>query len=100
MRSVTTEERISDVRRRLAAVYPGLELDEAYAACKDWSADPFARGGYSWFRPGEMKRWLPVIAAPEGRLHFAGDHASPAPGWMEGALESGLRAAREIHAAR
>jgi monoamine oxidase len=29
-------------------------------------------------------------------VHFAGDHTSPWSGWMQGALESGLRAAREI----
>ena len=38
-----------------------------------------------------------VLAAPAGRLHFAGEHtAGPWAGLMEGALRSGLRAAREI----
>jgi monoamine oxidase len=37
------------------------------------------------------------IIAPEGRVHFAGEHASLAHAWIQGAIESGLRAAREIH---
>jgi monoamine oxidase len=37
------------------------------------------------------------IGKPEGRIHFAGEHASDYHGWMQGALVSGLRAAREIH---
>jgi monoamine oxidase len=32
----------------------------------------------------------------EGRLHFAGEHTSPFQGWMQGALVSGRRAAREV----
>jgi len=43
-----------------------------------------------------MQALLPHIVAPEGRVHFAGEHTSPWSGWMEGALESGLRAAREV----
>jgi monoamine oxidase len=38
-----------------------------------------------------------ALAAPAGRLHFAGEHtAGPWAGLMEGALRSGVRAAREI----
>jgi monoamine oxidase len=43
-----------------------------------------------------MRTLLPAIARPEGRVHFAGEHTSPWAQWMQGALESGLRAAREI----
>jgi monoamine oxidase len=41
---------------------------------------------------------LPHVARPEGRVYFAGEHASAWPGWMQGALESGNRAAKEINA--
>jgi monoamine oxidase len=33
-----------------------------------------------------------------GRICFAGEHASPWPGWMQGAIASGIKAAREINA--
>jgi monoamine oxidase len=39
---------------------------------------------------------MPLVSKPEGRLHFAGEHTSSWMGWMEGALESGERAAREV----
>ena len=42
----------------------------------------------------------PAIVAPEGRIHFAGEHTSLYHAWIQGALESGIRAAREIHEAR
>jgi len=37
-----------------------------------------------------------VLASAENGLHFAGEHTSIWTGWMEGALESGERAAREV----
>ena len=37
--------------------------------------------------------------APEGRIHFAGEHTSLYHAWIQGALESGIRAAKEIHEA-
>ena len=39
------------------------------------------------------------IVKPEGRIHFAGEHCSLYHAWIQGALESGIRAAREIHEA-
>jgi monoamine oxidase len=33
---------------------------------------------------------------PEGRIHFAGDWTTMKSGWVEGAIESGLRAARQV----
>jgi monoamine oxidase len=43
-----------------------------------------------------MSAMMPAIVEPEDRLHFAGEHTSSWMGWMEGALESGERAAREV----
>ena len=56
-------------------------------------------GWQGWFRPGDLTTMTPHIARPEGRLHFAGEHASRLPGWIQGAIESGQRAADEVHAA-
>lgn len=47
----------------------------------------------------DCERSTRAVRQSEGRLHFAGDHASAGPGWMQGALESGNRAARAIDAA-
>jgi monoamine oxidase len=90
------DERRDATVRMLAAVYPGLGDPVAEGASKCWTTDPWARGGYCWFRPGEMQALGDHVRTPEGRVHFAGDHTSPAPGWMEGAIESGLRAAKEV----
>jgi monoamine oxidase len=64
----------------------------------DWSSDPRSRGAYSYPLVGgaEAGRWL---AAPlEGTLFFAGEATSAPPtnGTVEGALESGFRAAHQL----
>jgi monoamine oxidase len=61
-----------------------------------WAAEPWARGAFAVFRPGQMTTSLPHLAPAEGRIHFAGEHTSPWMGWMEGALESAERVVREV----
>jgi monoamine oxidase len=64
-----------------------------------WEQDPFARGGYAYFDPAfdpALRLWL---ARPAGRLFFAGEHTSVKwQGYMNGAVESGRRAAAEVAA--
>lgn len=47
-----------------------------------------------------MSAHFVALRAPEGRIHFAGEHTSRRFASMEGALESGKRAATEIIARR
>lgn len=83
-------------RRELDRIYPQEGVAPIAYARVDWDGDPWARGDYAWFRPRQLTSMLPYLSAPVGRLHFAGDQTSALPGWMQGALESGLRAAGEI----
>jgi monoamine oxidase len=63
----------------------------------DWEAERWSRGGYAVFAPGwkpELRDWL---ARPHGRVLFAGEHTSVRwQGYMNGAIESGQRAAAEV----
>jgi monoamine oxidase len=64
-----------------------------------WTTDHWARGGYAVFDPQfdpALRDWL---ARPAGRLFFAGEHTSiTGQGYMNGAVESGRRAAAEVAA--
>jgi monoamine oxidase len=66
-----------------------------------WENDPWVQGGYAVFRSSydpELREWL---ARPHGRVFFAGEHTAWRwQGYMNGAVESGLRAANEILLAR
>jgi monoamine oxidase len=64
-----------------------------------WEKNPWVQGGYAVFGPAydpTLRSWL---ARPYGRILFAGEHTSLRwQGYMNGAVESGLRAAAEIQA--
>jgi monoamine oxidase len=67
---------------------------------RDRVGDPFARGTWAHHRPGDLTGALPLTREPHGRIHFAGGDVAPAyVGGIEGALETGARAARNIEAA-
>ena len=64
----------------------------------DWLSEPYSRGSYSFPAPGQVTIAGPLLAKGiGGRLHFAGEHCCYAfTGWMEGALSSGVRLARQL----
>jgi len=67
----------------------------------DWTADPWAHGGYAFLDPGFDPAWRSLLARRAGRIVFAGEHTSERwQGYMNGAVESGQRAARELMAQR
>ena len=88
--------------KRIGTVYPGytenLDGDPDFMA---WPDDPWTRAGYSCPAPGEVTRAGPLLHKPfERRLYFAGEHTCFAYfGYMEGALQSGRRAASAIRRA-
>lgn len=62
-----------------------------------WEDDPWARGGYALFDPSFPPSARPLLALPHKRVFFAGEHTSTKwQGYMNGAIESGLRAAEEV----
>ena len=79
-------------------VYPGIRKNYERGVVKVWDRDPWARGAIAYLLPGQVTSLQPHIAQAEGRIYFAGEHASAARGWMQGALESGRRVASEIAA--
>jgi len=89
-------DRLTMTLAGMAKVYPRIIEQYEGGASKCWDEDEWARGAYAWFEPGQMMRLMPHVARPEGRIHFAGEHTSTWPGWMEGALESAERVVREI----
>jgi monoamine oxidase len=63
----------------------------------DWTDDPWARGGYAFLDPGFDPAWRTLLARRAGRIVFAGEHTSERwQGYMNGAVESGRRAAHEL----
>jgi monoamine oxidase len=77
--------------QRVEVFYTGVGKTQS------WLRDPYAYGEASVLLPGQHTELYPDIITPEGPLHFAGDHTSLKPAWIEGALESAIRTALEVH---
>ena len=65
---------------------------------KSWAADPWARGCYGGFTPpGVLLDFGAALRRPVGRIHWAGSETATVwNGYMDGAVESGERAAAEV----
>jgi monoamine oxidase len=90
------EEALDDVSRIHPWIREEYETGTSYA----WYSDRWARGAFALFAPDQQSDLQAAIVQPEGRVHFAGEHCSLYHAWIQGALESGIRAAKEIHEAR
>jgi monoamine oxidase len=95
--SLSPADRIVQALENLAQIHPQVMAEFECGASKMWHDDEFAGGAFALFDPGQQTLLYENIIAPEGRIHFAGEHASLAHAWIQGAIESGLRAAYEVH---
>jgi monoamine oxidase len=97
--SLHPTDRIVQALENVAQIHPQVTDEFEVGASHMWHDDEFAGGAFALFDPGQETQLHAHIVAPEGRIYFAGEHASLAHRWIQGAVESGLHAAWEIHTA-
>lgn len=91
-------EVIESTLASMDAVVPGVGAAFNGRAWLDsWVDDPWARGSYAAYEPGQYTRFAGTIGLAEGPIHFAGEHTSLfSQGFLNGGVESGSRAAIEV----
>ena len=96
--SLSERERIQFALNNLAQIY-GREVYREFitGASFSWSRNPYSCGGFTAFEPGQETEIFPYIAPQAGRVYFAGEHTTLTHGWMQGAIESGIRVAYEVN---
>jgi pseudooxynicotine oxidase len=88
---------LPEVQRQLDAILPGYEVLDATA--HDWLADEFTRGTWAIHRPGWYEHYHGAMQQPDGRVLLAGsDLANGWAGFIDGAIESGIRAGAQAAA--
>ncbi|MFL6588676.1 MAG: flavin monoamine oxidase family protein [Chthoniobacterales bacterium] len=92
------QDRAASFVGQLEKIYPGVaEAFTKKAMRQHWPSAPFTLGSYTCFKPGQYTTLADSIATSVGNLFFAGEHTSVGfNGYMEGAAESGERAAKEV----
>ena len=97
-RSWPPAERTENYLAALTQFYPTVRASFERGRFMDWPSDPWVKGSYSFPAPGEVTTLGPQMQQPlAGRVFLAGEHTCYAfVGYMEGALQSGARAAKRI----
>lgn len=95
---LSNEDRVLFTLENLAKIYGKQVYSEfKIGTSYSWVENPYSIGALATFEPGQEKEIYPYITLPEGRLHFAGEHTTLSHGWMQGAIESGIRVADEVN---
>ena len=84
------------VAAELAKIRPSTVGRLEPVTVMNWSNYPWTRGHIMYMAPGQITDFGGALSKPHGRLHFAGEHTSQMAVGMEGAMESGERAALDI----
>lgn len=90
------DARIETTTKQLDAIFPGVRsnFERGYSKC--WSEDEWSRGAWAFVGFSDFA----TAVAPNGRIHFAGEHLSPWFSWVQGAISSSLNAVAEINEAQ
>lgn len=93
---LSEQERIDTATEQLGEIYDDPEGEFNAGASLAWQDEEYTGGTYSAWSPGQVTKFWDVVRRPEGSIFWAGEHTADFVAYMEGALRSGLRAAREI----
>jgi monoamine oxidase len=96
LRKATDAEALQYATNALHQARPSTKGRIEPLAAVNWSANPWSRGTFAYRRPGQIAKYANIIAAASGRVHFAGEHTAVLQSGLEGAMESGERAAMEV----
>jgi len=88
---------IQEAVRQLEEIHPEIKEQFEVGVVQAWSNEPSTQGAYALLKPHQYRNVRTLMVYPYLNLYFAGDGISFVPGWMQGALESGLRAAYQFY---
>ena len=78
-------------------VFPGTAAAYTGKAVRQiWPKYEWTGGSYTCYRPGQYQKYNGALEEPQGNLIFAGEHTMEENGFMNAAVESGERAAKQV----
>lgn len=82
---------------QIATIHPQIKQQVETGAVCAWYNQSTAQGAYALLKPAQYQNVRYLVEYPMANIFFAGDGLSFAAGWIQGALESGLRAAFQFY---
>merc|ERR1719491_374781 len=94
----TNDERIDAVLQELSQTLGAKALSPLSVDVGNWPVNPFIQGSYSsYWPPQAWTRFGSALLRPEGVIQWCStEHALKWHGYFEGAIESGMRAAKNV----
>lgn len=93
---ISGARRTAQARKDIDLIFPGSKKLSGDTYSVAWKAEPYSGGCWATYSPGQItKHWL-GLHKPVGPIHWAGEHTERLNGYMNSAVSSGERVAREI----
>ncbi|MEZ5565248.1 MAG: NAD(P)/FAD-dependent oxidoreductase [Gammaproteobacteria bacterium] len=96
MDTMQRDDAVATIMEDLYKMRPAARGNVEAAAYQSWYQDQFSAGDWAVWAPGQVSAFAGAVGKPHGRIHFCGEHTAASNRGMEGAMESGERAAFEI----
>ncbi|MFD2354189.1 FAD-dependent oxidoreductase [Nonomuraea ferruginea] len=98
--AMPAQKRIEQALEDVAKIHPEIYDHFEFGVSHAWYNDPYAAGAFALFEPHQQTALHDaIIAPPRAASTSPSEHCSLWHAWIEGALESGLSAARAVHEA-
>ena len=91
------EDAIAEAVKQIAEIHPEVKEQFEVGAIQSWYNDPAAQGCSTFLQPEETNLMRKLMHKPYSPIYFGGEGVSFTNGWIQGAFESGLRAAYQLY---
>jgi len=93
---LTQNEQEQLILTEMSRIRPASQGKLTVHKIHSWTATPYSRGAWAYWKPNQIKEFRDSYRASHQNIHFAGEHTSTFAAGIEGAFESGERAAFEV----
>lgn len=97
---LTSSRQLDTILQNWQVALPGTTQNMTNNYIFSWAQETFSGAAFASPTSNQQATYGNEITRTEARIHFAGEHASDFHSWIQGALQSGIRAAGEIHSSR
>ncbi|XP_064621626.1 putative L-amino-acid oxidase YobN [Lineus longissimus] len=91
------KEAVASAVEQIKKIHPEIETEFEVGMSQSWYSDPTAQGCCAQLKPNEYNNNMAILFKPEHPVYLAGEAISWSNGWIQGALESGHRAAYQFY---
>lgn len=97
MASLNDEQKLEEILRTLEKIHPGIGKTILEVKHHSWDhTEGIGGGAFAYFSPGDHSRYMDLMQASfpsqEPKVFFAGEHLDVVHAWIQGAVQSSVKA--------